>query len=466
MSADEANTVVERGRRWGRICSPPSAYVIKLRGGRVVRHGPGLSLFVWPWETYTLLPTTIQRVSFCADQVTAEKVGVEVRGMAVYRIAEPLLAFRLVDFSGEDSGPRMLAETMEQMFTGAVRRLVANMGIEQCLTRRKEQIAQELMGEIQPVVSGQGRPDDATDRGWGVVIDTIEIQDVRILSERVFRDLQAPFRTALRADAQQHELQQEQSLHLRQVEAARARLEADQQLQQRKASLAEEAELQALACLERREQAEVAAQEGTARVRLQAALAAEERQRQLDQAEAQTRRLRGDDQAATARLRAAQEASLAEQRQQADDALQRLRAEAQRELAEIAAEAQALAARHGLQTARLPGELLADLRRRERVVDSLFSEQRLRPDLLTHTLPAAARAVAEALGPVHLTRIEGGAGGDGPPGLAGALAQILAVIRSAGVDLGAILAPRAGGGDAGAGPREGDGGATDTAPLP
>ena len=32
----------------------------------------------------------------------------------------------------------------------------------------------ELVREIAPVVSGEGRMEDATDRGWGVVVDTIE----------------------------------------------------------------------------------------------------------------------------------------------------------------------------------------------------------------------------------------------------------------------------------------------------
>ncbi len=55
------------------------------------------------------------------------------------------------------------------MFAGAARRLVANLTVDECLSRRKEGIATELMREIAPVVSGHGRVDDETDMGWGVI---------------------------------------------------------------------------------------------------------------------------------------------------------------------------------------------------------------------------------------------------------------------------------------------------------
>ena len=45
------------------------------------------------------MPTTIQKLQFMVDQVTLEKVGVEVTGLAVYRIVDPLLAFRMLNFS-------------------------------------------------------------------------------------------------------------------------------------------------------------------------------------------------------------------------------------------------------------------------------------------------------------------------------------------------------------------------------
>jgi len=170
--------------------------LVQMRDGKVVRSGQGLSVFKWPSDSVALVPTSIRKLSFRADQVTLEKTGVEVSGLAVYRVAEPLLAFRMLD--GDVGG---LTDILREMFIGATRRIVAGLTLEECITHRKERVAAALVGEIAPLLAGSGREDDATDMGWGVVLDTIEIQDVRVLSTEVFARLQAPFREKLALEA-------------------------------------------------------------------------------------------------------------------------------------------------------------------------------------------------------------------------------------------------------------------------
>lgn len=391
-------------KRWGRVAAKPSEYLIQIRRGKVVQHGPGLSVFLWPGDTCTVLPTSIQRTTFTADQITAEKVGVAVTGIAVYRIADPLLAFRMLDFTDGGDGVSHLNAILRDMFIGAARRLVASMTVEQCLTRRKESIANELVREIQPVVSGQGRPDDATDQGWGIVVDTIEIQDVRILSEKVFADLQTPYRAALELAARSSEVQRDHEVHLRQVDAQRAALEVDQELARRRGD------------------AEHALREHQLEQR--AALAVEEERRAAE----------------IARQRATDEA-----------ALQQLKAEAQIAVAETEAVAATRLAAERAQAERLQGELQAQLKRLEREVENLLPEQRLRYDFVVATLPAIAQAFAKSLGPVHLTQIgTDGTGGKGVRFLTELFAEVVAVGRSAGIDLATVL-----GGQGQAGPGSG-----------
>jgi len=107
------------------------------------------------------------------------------------------------------------------MFAGAARRLVANLTVDECLSRRKEGIATELMREIAPVVSGHGRVDDETDMGWGVIIDTIEIQDARILSSAVFSNMQARYRQTQAREAREAALTTERAVKLAEAEATR-----------------------------------------------------------------------------------------------------------------------------------------------------------------------------------------------------------------------------------------------------
>src|SRR5690606_30962855 len=127
---------------------------------------------------------------------TLEKVGVEVRGLAVYRIAEPLLAFRMIDLDRTS-----LTDILRDMFVGATRRIVSRLSVEECLTHRKDRVAAALMAEIAPILAGEGALEDTNAAGWGVVLDTIEIQDVRVLSQEVFHRLQAPYREKLALDA-------------------------------------------------------------------------------------------------------------------------------------------------------------------------------------------------------------------------------------------------------------------------
>ena len=191
-------------KRWGWVSAKPSEYLVTTRNGVIDRRrsGQGARIFKWPWHSVAIVPTTLQRIEFRADQITRERIGVEVQGVAVYRIAEPLLAFRVLNFTFPEAAAEKLAETVREMFVGSARRLIANLALDECLTRRKETIAGFLMDEIAPIVGGAGSPADTTTKGWGVVIDTIEIQQVRIQSQQVFAHLQAPYRADIAARAE------------------------------------------------------------------------------------------------------------------------------------------------------------------------------------------------------------------------------------------------------------------------
>lgn len=421
-------------RRWGRVSAKPSEYLIKLRRGKVVAQGAGLSVRLWPADTCTILPTSIQRTSFVADQITAEKVGVAVTGIAVFRIADPMLAFRMLDFTEGSDGVDQLATILREMFIGAARRLVANMSVDQCLTQRKESIAQELMREIQPVVSGSGRPDDGTDRGWGVVIDTIEIQDVRILSEKVFADLQAPYRCSLELERRKSTVERDLQIHQREVGARREMLEVDQDLRRRQAEAAEQTSLEDLAQQERLQRAQAEMEQRLAASQLEAHLAHQQRSRTMAEAEHETAQREAEQRSLLEQQQAREEAQLAVQRAEQDADLRSM--QLQRQLA--VAELEAQLALHQTETERVRQELKLRLRRGERELDNLFSDERLRHELITTALPAVAQAFARSLGQVNLTRFVSD-GSTGKGGLAETVAQLLEVARGCGVDLGRLL---------------------------
>jgi flotillin len=428
---------MSKPKRWGRVAAKPSEYLIKIRKGKVIKHGPGLSVFLWPGDTCTILPTSIQRTAFTADQITAEKVGVAVTGIAVYRVADPLLAFRMLDFSEARTSLDQLSDILRDMFIGAARRLVANMTVEQCLTQRKEAIAQELMREIQPVVSGQGRSDDATDQGWGIVIDTIEIQDVRILSEQVFANLQAPYRNHIELEARRAQLLRDEEVHLREVEQQRAMLEVDRSLAQRRSEAVEQTKIEELARTEHVRLAELESHARVANTQLHRELEAQERAKQLAEGQHTVARQKAELDAGLAERQAALDGELERQRAAREAELLRQRAEARLALEQTEVEAAATIEERRREIERLRGEQNLALQRISREIENLLPEERLRYDFALQTLPEVAKAFAGSFGPVHLTQI-GSDGKNGVGFIAELLAQILAVGKSAGLDLSAL----------------------------
>jgi hypothetical protein len=277
----------EKLKRWGRVSARPSEYLIHMRRGKVLSSssGQGASCFKFPSDAVAIVPTTVQQLRFVAEQVTREKVGVEIKGVAVYRIAEPLIAFRMVNFSFPERAQEKLEELLGEMFVGAVRRLVANLSVEECLSRRKEGIAEELMREIVPVVSGRGRTDDLTDCGWGIVMDTVEIQDVRVLSEAVFENMQAAFRKEPERTAREAALNTERALKIGEAEAQRvvalgaaeaertielSRLAARSEVERKKRESDEAAKLEELACASRVNDARLAQQRASQKAEIEA----------------------------------------------------------------------------------------------------------------------------------------------------------------------------------------------------
>ncbi len=422
-------------KRWGRVWAKPSEYLIKIRKGQVVTHGPGLSVYLWPGDTCTILPTSIQRVTFTADQITSEKVGVGVSGIAVYRIADPLLAFRMLDFSDDSRGVGHLAHILTDMFIGAARRLVANMTVQECLTRRKENIAHELMREIQPVVSGAGRLEDGMDRGWGVVIDTIEIQDVQVLSEEVFAHLQAPYRAQIELAARASQVQRDQEVHHRESEADRHKLEVDQDLNKRRSEAEEQSSLRELAQQEKMQLAQLAGRQRVDQLKLETDLAQQDRLRELTDKEHSLTSHRTDQEAELTRKSAQHEAELCNQQIKDQTATRRLEAEERLALEEVEEEVQGRLEAQRRERKRLRGELKTALLQQLKEVQDRLPEERIRYDFLLQALPELASALGESMGPVHLTQIGSGGDNKGIGFMADTLAQVLAVGQSAGLDL-------------------------------
>ncbi|MHB8875325.1 MAG: SPFH domain-containing protein [Myxococcaceae bacterium] len=454
-------------KRWGFIQALPSEFLVRMRGGTVVTAGQGASIFKWPWDSVAIIPTTVQRLHFTADQITSEKVGVQVTGLAVYRIADPMIAFRMLNFSFAERASEKLETMLVEMFVGAVRRLVANLTVEGCLTRRKEGLATELMREIAPVVSGIGRPDDRTQKGWGVVIDTIEIQDVRVLSQTVFANMQARFRQEQERLAREAELNKDKAVKQDEAAAERqielCRVAAAVEIRHQKQQAEEQARLEHFAAESRVaesrlaqermvKQGELANERDMALAKLQAELEVKQ-QRQAAEEQARLNQLAAEARMAEAKL--AHERAIASGRMQAEVEKARLEGEAaaarhelqmaaEQQHAEVAraqgavAEARLALADYELRTVEIETrktqighELELARARALRDIENTLSPEVIQM-AVAKQLPQLAAAFQQKMGEVHVTSIDGA----NPFGyIAAAVEGVMGMARSAGLTL-------------------------------
>ena len=438
----------EKTKRWGFITAKPSEYLIHVRRGKIRRRstGQGASCFKFPWDSVAVVPTTINRLQFKADQVTREKVGMEVCGLAVYRIVAPEVTFRMLNFSFGERASRKLEEILREMFVGATRRHVANLTIEQVMTQRKDAIAAELMAELAPVLDGSGRSDDTTVCGWGVVLDTVEIQNVRVLSERVFADMQASFRAELAARASEAQLASAQTIAAREAESKReieaARLETDRATREMRATAETRAVEIELAQKTKRDAMEARVEQDRltrdqahelASMRSEAEVATA----RADRAEASRLAQLARDQrlceaeAELAKLRHAEQTEAFERAAK----LQFQKQEAAAALREAASEAEDAITRRELDQRLRDGEVdnrLADARRR---IENTISEDKIRLAVVESAMPALAEALAPNIGELRITQLGGTETADPTTMMVRGLTQLLEVARSLGVSL-------------------------------
>lgn len=178
-------------KKLGYIIASPAEFALHRRFGRTLRAGRGLGFIKLPLiDRYYLIPATAQSVSFAADQITAENQGVEVAGFAVWKVGDPEKASASFDFSDPAAAIGVIGGNLKNMVESAIRHQVANMTMEDAL-RKRGTIILRLKEELAYIAEQ-----------WGLVIETVEIKNVRVLSAALFNQMQARFRDATRLESE------------------------------------------------------------------------------------------------------------------------------------------------------------------------------------------------------------------------------------------------------------------------
>lgn len=177
LSVSLASLGLYVSRRW--VEAQPNEWLLVIQNGKMVKAGVGLKVLQTPLDTIVTFPSKVERVSFSANNVTVEMQGIVIEGFAfwsVYRDGDgPFKCYKYMQGFDANESVRALCE-------GVLRNIIANSTIDEVMKNR-DHMRNNMHAELNEQF-----------KGWGIWLESVEITDVKISSERLFKDLQAEFR--------------------------------------------------------------------------------------------------------------------------------------------------------------------------------------------------------------------------------------------------------------------------------
>lgn len=419
--------------RFKRVIVPPNAYVVHTRLGRAapVTLGLGVSFRYNPYtDAYLVVPAAMQTIGVVANCISQEKQGINILAYVQWQIDDFGIAYRKLDFSDSRDPLGIVNAQLREQAEAAIKDKISTMSVEEVLTDKAPIIA-ELTSRLKAVAERKDDNQAAEDEGLGIKIVTVQIREAIVSSQRLWQDLQAPFRheqekkarlsyMSMQDELAQKELATRQAVETREAETM-VEIERIKQSKQTEATtlrLTEEAtrftkEQEVVQDKIRREETTtLARRESEQRLQAQAVQAEQTR---LDQE----------------KLLNQQKAGVEAAQQEQVDALQVqiLEARLAREAQEHQARLQQLEENQRLELARREQEI--ELARQEQVVRNLMNEQDLVARLI-EKLPDLAAHMPE----IHELRVlQTGDGNAASDQMVAFIGKVLAMAESMGLSL-------------------------------
>jgi regulator of protease activity HflC (stomatin/prohibitin superfamily) len=396
---------------WGYVSAYPHEYLIHFRGGRLSERtsGQGARCYKWPADTVFIIPTSLKEIVFQANQLSADNVDVRIRGMAIYRISNPMRIYTMLNFSDRQRAEEKLARMIGDLCRSNAKWLVANMNVDECMRKRKEDIAESLRQEVSLVVADP-------ETGWGVEIVTVDIQDVYIQDDEIFEAMQTEFKAEKLRESQLSQLEMEKDLDVRRLAQERELAEHRRDNELEKAHIQAEIkneemgiqkDLQVRELQQERELAEHRRDNELEKARIEATIQGEKTKLAQENDEAQF---------ALDRYRVEQNAEIDKYKleQELERDRQRIQLQAEEKQAELEAE-------------RLAHEVAIEALRQRMDVENSATPLSLEKNFIETALPAIAEAMARSMSNSRINVIQGD--GEGGTPFRFVLMEVLDILR-------------------------------------
>jgi regulator of protease activity HflC (stomatin/prohibitin superfamily) len=206
--------------RWRTVVVPPNAFVVHTRRGHAepLHVGLGVSFRFRPaTDSYLVVPGAMQTILISAFCICSELQGVLVQAYVQWIIQDFSVAYRKLDFSGDDP-MRLVNLQLNEQAQAAIKDKVATMSVGEVLSD-KQPIIEELTARLRAVAEGEG----GSETGLGLRIVTVQIKEAVVSSSRLWENLQKPYRAEQGRVARLAELAAEEAVSERETAAQQER---------------------------------------------------------------------------------------------------------------------------------------------------------------------------------------------------------------------------------------------------
>ncbi|MGH7123497.1 MAG: SPFH domain-containing protein, partial [Stellaceae bacterium] len=247
---------------WSWIIAKPDEWLLRIRDGKLLRAGIGISIWRRPGDAVVRFTSAIQRVTFTAVTPSKEQVPFSIEGFALWTVRSdgdgPFAAFRSLGLANLAQRPPQLKSdqhlltapqyrAFQALLAAEVQQLVTTFPSTDLLGDRAA-LAEKLLARLTELALA-----------LGFRIEKVEISGVRPLDQSLAADLSAREERAIREEAERVRLESGERMKHASIESE-ARLAAEKQLRAHAQRVAEEESARALAESRRvREEADLAA---------------------------------------------------------------------------------------------------------------------------------------------------------------------------------------------------------------
>ena len=204
------------------MAAQPDEWLLRIRGGRLVNAGIGISLWRLPGDVVVRFTSTVQRVGFSVEALSQEHLPMLIEGFALWAVAPegdgPFHAFSRLGIANLDHPPPALRSHKHLLTSPQHHAFQALLGAEvqrHSVTLRMDQILLEQSA----LVGGLTDRLRSLAASLGIRIEQVEILHVRPTDASLLRDLSAAEDQKVREQAATVRLATAERLKQREIES-------------------------------------------------------------------------------------------------------------------------------------------------------------------------------------------------------------------------------------------------------